>query len=330
MKDLRDRLAASPLGSGGRRCRRTPSWRVRRPSCSPTSPRPGPSTPSPSGVRRPGSSYAPTTRTATASACSPSWASSSGRRSPATRPGSVARPRRSTVRTLLSRLGEMVLRPPAPVAGHPGDEAGDVLAVAELPGVVRTSRLAHAAVAAVSEWNARGGGARRPGGAGAGRLHGGRDLARGGRASGFLRLTHAQRPLRDDLRRAIAEAPLQVGGSARDAAVRRSARLIRWASTRFAGRLGSTVLVSHLGAVSGPGITGLAFYPLSGTGSGLSVGAVTCAGRTTLTLRARGSSSRPERPGAAARARRRTTGLSHVSSDPGCHSVRTRRSTPPS
>ena len=56
----------------------------------------------------------------------------------------------------------------------------------------------------------------------------------------------------------------------------------------LSARLGSTVLVSHLGRVTAPGVERLAFYPVTGGGSGLSLGVVGHGARTTLTLRARG------------------------------------------
>jgi hypothetical protein len=63
-------------------------------------------------------------------------------------------------------------------------------------------------------------------------------------------------------------------------------------TTRLQGvlssRLGSTVLVSHLGRVDA-GLADLAFYPVSGGGSGLALGAVVQEGRTTLAARARGA-----------------------------------------
>ena len=56
----------------------------------------------------------------------------------------------------------------------------------------------------------------------------------------------------------------------------------------LAPRLGSTLLVSHLGDVTCPGVAALAFAPVTGGGSGVSLGAVGHDGATTLSLRARG------------------------------------------
>ena len=55
----------------------------------------------------------------------------------------------------------------------------------------------------------------------------------------------------------------------------------------LAPRLGSTLLVSHLGAVTAPAASELAFYPVTAGGTGVSAGLLTHGGGTTLTLRAR-------------------------------------------
>lgn len=66
------------------------------------------------------------------------------------------------------------------------------------------------------------------------------------------------------------------------------ARLTVLAEGVLAPRLGSTVLVSHLGTVS-DGLAEVAFYPVTGGGSGLAIGAIVQGGRTLLTARARGA-----------------------------------------
>ena len=63
---------------------------------------------------------------------------------------------------------------------------------------------------------------------------------------------------------------------------------VRVATRLLSRRLGSTLLVSHLGALHVPGAVGAAFHPVSGGGSGVSLGAVALDDATTLTLRARG------------------------------------------
>ncbi len=55
----------------------------------------------------------------------------------------------------------------------------------------------------------------------------------------------------------------------------------------LAPRLGSTLLVSHLGEVTAPGVADLAFHPVTAGGTGLALGAVGLGGRTVLTLRGR-------------------------------------------
>jgi hypothetical protein len=200
------------------------------------------------------------------------------------------RERRSTVLTMASRLLELAVRPPAPVASGTGGSSTsveDVFAVARVPRAVRTAQLAHAAVQAVAAHNgARGARSDRVALAVGVSTTGGADL-RPGDHSGFLRFTGAERLGVAELEQALATGPLQVGGTAQGATARRAGGLIRWASRVFAGRLGSTVLVSHLGRVEATGLSAAEFYPLAGNGSGLSVGAATAGSTTTVTLRAR-------------------------------------------
>ncbi|MCW2760995.1 MAG: hypothetical protein JWR85_1196 [Marmoricola sp.] len=203
------------------------------------------------------------------------------------------RPRRFSVGALVTRLAEVVVRPPAPVAGSavqatsPG-HLPDVFAATTVPRLVRTAELAHAAVQALSAWNAAAG-------ARSDRIAlavgvstvGGAEL-RVGDHSGFLRITGTERLNLAGLKQALADAPLQVGGTAQSSVAQRASGLIRWALRTFTSRLGSTVLVSHLGGVESEVLTGAAFYPLAGGGSGLALGAVTVSTGTTVTLRARG------------------------------------------
>ena len=83
--------------------------------------------------------------------------------------------------------------------------------------------------------------------------------------------------------------PLQPGG--RDVAHRPVVAAAGKVAQRLvAPRLGSTLLVSHLGTIDAPEeVSELAFYPVTGGGSGLALGAATTRERTTLTLRARAS-----------------------------------------
>jgi hypothetical protein len=199
------------------------------------------------------------------------------------------RPRRSTVAAMAGRLSEVLLRPPAGIArsGTPDAGQGDVFAARTLPREVRTAELAHAAVRAITARNAAVGQDARGVALAVGvSTISGQEL-RVGDDSGFLRITGAEELDMDGLRRALAEAPLQVGGTAQGGTALRAGGLIRWASKRFASRLGSTLLVSHLGRVQADSLEEVAFYPLAGGGSGLALGAATVGSRTTITLRAR-------------------------------------------
>ena len=209
--------------------------------------------------------------------------------------GVGARPGRSTLATIADRLLEAVVRPPAGVAAPATaaptqlDVPGDVFAARTLPRTVRTAEVAHAAVQAVRERNQRAGvrGSRVALAVGVSTVDGS-DL-RVGDDSGFLRLAEAERLDVSSLSAELARTPLQVGGTARNRSARRLGWLIRWASRVFSSRLGSTLLVSHLGRITGSTVSDVAFYPLAGNGSGVSVGAATVDGRTTLTIRARGA-----------------------------------------
>lgn len=194
--------------------------------------------------------------------------------------GLTERGHRSLLGTVASRLAEVVFRPPAKVPGAPDGGGGEVFATTDLDQKVHTAALVHAGAAAVQKKRvAVAVGVSRTGGA---------DL-RVGDHSGFLRLTDVDRLDLPDIELALATAPLQLGGTAPTGATRRLSGAIRWGSTRFDSRLGSTLLVSHLGRVTADGLGGAAFHPLSGSGSGVSLGAVTVADRTTLTVRARGT-----------------------------------------
>lgn len=191
------------------------------------------------------------------------------------------------------RLGEAVFAPPAAVASPPGHEAGD-----DLPGdafsrfsVSRrlpVAELTYAAVRAVAAHNrdlstpptrvAVAIGASRVGGAAP-------VLAD---HSALLRLRRAERlspdALRESIRTAVPEPspPGARGGS------RVMARLTTAAMGALSSRLGSTLLVSHLGEVDAPGVEEMAFYPVTGGRSGVSIGAVGLAGATVVTVRGRG------------------------------------------
>jgi hypothetical protein len=197
------------------------------------------------------------------------------------------------VRPLLERAWEVGAQPQARVAPSrmcrgPGRADGDAFAASTIAGTPRTADLVRAGTEAVTRWNlSRGARSRRISVAiGVSTVGGaGEDLAD---HSAFLRIRHAERLDAEDLRASLAHARLQPGAGATRMRHPWAAAVTRTALRLAAPRLGSTLLVSHLGTVSAPGgVRNLAFYPVTGGGSGLSLGAVTLLGRTTLTLRAR-------------------------------------------
>jgi hypothetical protein len=204
--------------------------------------------------------------------------------------GVSGRPPVPTARALARRLVEVASRPPAPVAaaGPPDGGAGDVLVETTVPGLRRTSEVAAAALAAVAARNLALGAPDRHLALAVGVSTTGGASPRVADDSGFLRFTDVEGWSREQLGRAMRTAPLQVGGTPRDATARRAGGAIRLASRLLADRLGSTLLVSHLGTLQVPGALGAAFHPVSGGGSGVSLGAVGLDDATTLTLRARG------------------------------------------
>ena len=207
--------------------------------------------------------------------------------------GLGSRPLRTTGRTAtLERLREVLLAPPATVAGtSPEDQPGDSFARFTVAGSVGVADLAHAAVRAVLDHN---------------RSHGARDsrvavaigASRAGGAapvfadnSALLRLRGVERLSPDDLRAAIRAASPEPSPPGAGETAGAGARVLASATTLalrvLSPRLGSTLLVSHLGQVSAPGVEDLAFYPVTGGGSGISVGAVGVQGSTVVTVRGR-------------------------------------------
>ena len=187
---------------------------------------------------------------------------------------------------LVSRLREVAFAPPAavsPAAATPAD--GDAFAVAAVSSQVRTTDLVHAAAAAVVAHNTgRGRGSRHVTiGVGAGRPAApGERLAN---RSELIRLRDVELLTRSEVESALRAAPLSAAGGTGAG----GGRLAAYALRTLAPRLGSTLLVSHLGEVATSAAAGLAFYPVTAGGTGLSLGAVTQDGTTTLTLRGRGS-----------------------------------------
>lgn len=194
-------------------------------------------------------------------------------RPPAPRPPGSGR-----LRSVARRLAEVAASPPArllPAARAGG--RGDVMVEATVAGGRRTTAIVAAATAAAVEHE--------------------RSLGRKGRhvaiavgvgsphppgapvadRSGLLRLRDVERLGPAAIRDAVRSAPLEATPT----------RGMSVGLRLLAPRLGSTLLVSHLGAVDAPQVDRLAFHPVTAGGSGISLGAVTHRDRTTLTLRAR-------------------------------------------
>jgi hypothetical protein len=187
----------------------------------------------------------------------------------------------------LDRLKEVAFSPPASVAIPTLAAAteGDAFVAIAVQDRVHTSELVHAAVAAVVARNTdRGRDSRHVTVAvGAGRPAGpGERLAN---RSELIRLRDLESMSPSAIRDALGTAPLSsAGGSGAG-----GGRLAAYAMRALAPRLGSTLLVSHLGEVTTAAATALAFYPVTAGGTGLSLGAVGHDGTTVLTLRGRGS-----------------------------------------
>ena len=162
---------------------------------------------------------------------------------------------------------------------------GDAYAALTVPGRVRTGELVHAAVAAVVAHNEASGRDSRHVTVAVGA---GRPTPEGGlvaNRSELLRLRDLEGLTRPEIEERLRTDPLDGAGGSGAA----GGRLARLAMRALAPRLGSTLLVSHLGDVTTTAASGLAFYPVTAGGSGLSLGAVGQDGSTVLTLRARGS-----------------------------------------
>ena len=199
--------------------------------------------------------------------------------------------RASPLASAARRLGEALFAPPAPVASSAGrgatdDAAGDAFVRFAVPRRLAVSELARAAVLAVVAHNRdlAAPDARIAVAIGASRVAGQAPTV--GDHSAWLRLRTVERLSADALREAIRTAvpePPPPGARQGSPAL---ARVTTAAMGALSSRLGSTLLVSHLGEVDAPGVEEMAFYPVTG-GSGVSVGAVGLAGTTVVTLRGR-------------------------------------------
>ncbi|MDZ5620569.1 hypothetical protein SFC88_07025 [Nocardioides sp. HM23] len=182
--------------------------------------------------------------------------------------------------TVVRRLVEAALRPPAriPPQGR-GPAAGDVMVEIELPGSFRTGQIVHAAVAALADLGA---GPHVAVAVGVTRDPDPNGLIED--RSALLRLRDVERLELPEIERALREAPVERPPGTRSGSVNRAAAI---AMRLLARRLGSTLLVSHLGEVTAPAIDRLVFHPVTAGGTGIALGAVGHGGRTVLTLRAR-------------------------------------------
>ncbi len=189
--------------------------------------------------------------------------------------------------TIARRLAEAAFRPAAGVRRDraPRRVAGDVMVDLTVEGSYGTSALVHAAAQTVAD---RGTG--RGIAVAVGATH---DPGRDGgirNRSALLRLRDVERLDLAGVEQALRVAPVE------RPPVLRSRRPWTPALERATAiglgvlgrRLGSTLLVSHLGEVTAPPlIDRLALHPVTAGGTGISLGAVGLRGRTVLTLRAR-------------------------------------------
>ncbi len=200
------------------------------------------------------------------------------------------RPRRSFARAVLGRTAEALFTPPARVApAVQVPDKGDVLVAHRLERPIPSAAaLLTAATRAVRGWNADRGGEpeRLVVAIGASRRDG--DEPSLERRAAYLRLRLDAIP--DDGFRAL------LRRAAPEPIVERPGRLAPVAALGrpLARRLGSTLLLSSLGDVSGPaGLEGLAFFPVAHGRSGVSLGAAGHGPASTLTFRARRSDFDP-------------------------------------
>jgi hypothetical protein len=196
------------------------------------------------------------------------------------------RPRPVRSRAVAARLAEVAFAPPARV--HPSrpspTPAVDTIVSRTLPGSFRTADLVHAGMLGVAAYNGRRGGTVRHLTVAVGASwRGGDDLEVADR-SALIRLRDLEGVGRDEIAARLRQAGVEQttpGGRAAGRAATLALRLL-------GPRLGSTLLLSHLGDVTCDGVEGLAFSPVTGGGSGVSLGAVGHGASTTLTLRSRG------------------------------------------
>jgi hypothetical protein len=190
---------------------------------------------------------------------------------------------------LRTRLTEVAVAPPARVAGTGTDPAarGSTFADRLLDRRVGVTELVHAAARAVVAFNRpRSGGLHRVAIAvGASEVPGAAPVVADN--SALLRLRSAERATKEEIRHFLHTAPtVPSPGRSLEGSRPVVARAAALAVRVLGRRLGSTLTLSHLGDVDAP-VADLAFYPVSGGASGVSLGAVTHRGRTRITARGR-------------------------------------------
>lgn len=184
----------------------------------------------------------------------------------------------------LRRLAEALFAPPARISPDRGiPVSGDVFAARHEPRMRLGAAAFVAAAARTTEaWNRAHGTktARVVAALGASQRGGGAPEPEPG--STFFRLRLTEEPSVDDVRRILADQHPEPDFPAR------SSRIARLGTRLLASRLGSTYLVSNLGAVSaGDLVLSIAFYPAASGRSGVAFGAATVGDTSTLTIRAR-------------------------------------------
>ncbi|KQY64048.1 hypothetical protein ASD30_03515 [Nocardioides sp. Root140] len=189
----------------------------------------------------------------------------------------------------LRRLAEVALTPPARIpASGSRDEPWDSFVEVRVPGRVGTTDLVVAGTRAAELFSLRRGRRRAPRhtavAVGASRTGGAEATLQDN--SALLRLRNTERLGPVEVGAALRSQPTEsVTATGRDSAGGGSAA--RLATRILAPRLGSTLLVSHLGTVTAADVAGFTFHPVTGGGTGISIGAVTHAGTTTLSARGR-------------------------------------------
>jgi hypothetical protein len=196
------------------------------------------------------------------------------------------RTRTGFARAAARRLLEAAVRRPADIASPAAaGGVGDVFAEVSVAGSWRTAEVVAAAVRGVVRHNqAAGRTTRRVAVAvGAGRARDDdEDLVVD--RSALLRLTDLEHRSAQEIADLVRTAPLEPPPTAGS---RATGRIMAGGMRVLSRRLGSTLLVSHLGEVTAEGVTRLSFHPVTAGGTGVALGAVGLHGATTLTLRAR-------------------------------------------